>query len=451
MLREVTMRTTLRASLSPATDRRRWAAALAVCLFAAVIVGGCSASSQWVKVRDTPRNPLASSLNLVSRKGPKPTQRTMQLLRRYNLADQWSGDRQELLTQLEELQQREPDRENEYAMAELAYITAKEAEHLPEMFQRGRALEFYGTSLVHAYRYFFDYKDALPLNAYDPQFRGASDLYNQSLEGMLRLVKQEDELRPGTTRTIRTSSHICTCDIVMRSSGWHAEDFDHVEFVSDYQLQGLRNHYHNYGLGVPLIAIVLFLGAWAWLAPKVQTSLGLLPGPVQVWQQTQNLWADHLAERQKEVAFYQRQDKRNAEALAKDPGFEAKYRPYTGKPTFIDQIVTSLQTVFTGSLCIECDACMDICPVDCINFIGGAPEDELRGKLRVPALDKTQDIYASGALKTGRIMAKDEDMCLHCGLCAERCPTGAWDMQKYFYVEAQASHTTLQHHSAYLR
>ena len=249
------MQTTLHASLSPATDRRRRAAALAVCLLVAVAVGGCSSSSQWVKVRDTPRNPLATSLNLVSRKGPKPTKRTMQLLRRYDLANQWNGDRKVLLTRLEEIQLREPDRENEYAMAELAYITAKEAENLPEMLHQGRALEFYGSSLVHAYRYFFDYKDELPLNAYDPQFRGASDLYNQSLEGLLRLASHDGNLRPGTTSTIRTSSHVCTCDVVMRSSGWHPDDYDHFEFVSDYQVQGLRNHYHNYGLGVPLIAV----------------------------------------------------------------------------------------------------------------------------------------------------------------------------------------------------
>jgi len=248
------MRTTLRASLSPATDRRRRAAAPAVCLLLVLFVAGC-ASSEWVRVRDTPHNPLAGPLNLVSRKGPKPTKRTMQLLRRYNLADQWGGDRKELLAQLEEIQQREPDRENEYAMAELAYVTAKEAENLPEMLHRGRALEFYGTSLVHAYRYLFDYKDTLPLNAYDPQFRGASDLYNESLEGMLRLVEHEGALRPGTTRVIHTSSHICACDVVMHSSGWHTDDFDHAEFVSDYKLLGLRNHYHNYGLGVPLIAI----------------------------------------------------------------------------------------------------------------------------------------------------------------------------------------------------
>jgi nitrate/nitrite transport system permease protein len=101
-------------------------------------------------------------------------------------------------------------------------------------------------------------------------------------------------------------------------------------------------------LGVPLLAIALFLGAWAWLAPKVQTSLGALPGPVQVWQQAQNLWADHVAEREKERAFYERQQLRNVEILAKNPKAEVRIRPYTGKPTFVDQIFTSLKTVFTG-------------------------------------------------------------------------------------------------------
>jgi pimeloyl-ACP methyl ester carboxylesterase len=248
------MHSTLRASLPLTTNRRRLAAALAVYLLLTLAVG-CSSSSEWVKVRDTPRNPLAGPLNLVSHKGPKPTKRTMQLLRRYDLAEQWGGDRKQLITQLEQIQQREPNRENEYAMAEVSYITAKEAEMLPEMLHKGRALEFYGTSLVHAYRYLFDYQDDLPINTYDPQFRGASDLYNQSLEGMLRLAREEGEIQPGTTRTIRTSSHSCTCQVVLHSKGWHPDDYDHFEFVSDYQVQGLRNRYHNYGLGVPLIAI----------------------------------------------------------------------------------------------------------------------------------------------------------------------------------------------------
>jgi NADPH-dependent glutamate synthase beta subunit-like oxidoreductase/ferredoxin len=90
-----------------------------------------------------------------------------------------------------------------------------------------------------------------------------------------------------------------------------------------------------------------------------------------------------------------------------------------------------VQTVFADNLCIECDACMDICPVDCISFVADGEEDDLRGRLKAPAANLTQDLYVSGALQTGRVMVKDEDVCLHCGLCAERCPTGAWDMQRF--------------------
>jgi len=100
------------------------------------------------------------------------------------------------------------------------------------------------------------------------------------------------------------------------------------------------------------------------------------------------------------------------------------------------------QTVFAPKLCIECDACVDICPVDCITFTGDGEEAELRTRLSAPALNLTQDLYVSHGLKTGRIMAKDEDVCLHCGLCAERCPTGAWDMQKYFLDLAQVGAKT---------
>ena len=90
-----------------------------------------------------------------------------------------------------------------------------------------------------------------------------------------------------------------------------------------------------------------------------------------------------------------------------------------------------VQTVFAPRLCIECDACVDICPMDCITFTPNGEEADVRQRLTAPALHADQDIYASEPLRmTGRIMAKDEDVCLHCGLCAERCPTGAWDMQK---------------------
>ncbi len=97
-----------------------------------------------------------------------------------------------------------------------------------------------------------------------------------------------------------------------------------------------------------------------------------------------------------------------------------------------------VQTIFTESKCIECDACVDICPTACITFTPNAEENELREKLKVPALNLTQDLYVSDILPTNRVMVKDEDVCLHCGLCAERCPTAAWDMQKFFYDVTKA-------------
>jgi formate dehydrogenase (NADP+) beta subunit len=105
-----------------------------------------------------------------------------------------------------------------------------------------------------------------------------------------------------------------------------------------------------------------------------------------------------------------------------------------------------VQTVFTASLCIECDACVDICPMDCISFLADAPEAELRTRLKAPAGNLAQDIYVADGLKTGRVMAKDEDVCLHCGLCAERCPTGAWDMRKYLIEMTHAGSKC--HHEA---
>jgi NADPH-dependent glutamate synthase beta subunit-like oxidoreductase len=105
-----------------------------------------------------------------------------------------------------------------------------------------------------------------------------------------------------------------------------------------------------------------------------------------------------------------------------------------------------VQTVFTDKLCIECDACVDICPMDCISFVPDGTEDDLRGRLNAPAKNLTQDLYVSTELKTKRIMVKDEDVCLHCGLCAERCPTGAWDMQKFLVEMTYAGDKCRSHH-----
>jgi formate dehydrogenase (NADP+) beta subunit len=97
-----------------------------------------------------------------------------------------------------------------------------------------------------------------------------------------------------------------------------------------------------------------------------------------------------------------------------------------------------VQTVFTDSACIECDACVDICPMDCLTFTVNGEEPDLRQRLKAPAMNLAQALYVSGGLKTGRVMVKDEDVCLHCGLCAERCPTGAWDMQKFLLNTTKA-------------
>ncbi|WP_319826540.1 FAD-dependent oxidoreductase [Thalassovita sp.] len=98
-----------------------------------------------------------------------------------------------------------------------------------------------------------------------------------------------------------------------------------------------------------------------------------------------------------------------------------------------------VQTVFTPENCIECDACADICPTSCINFTANGPEEDLRSRLMVPAQNGEQDLYVSAALNTGKVLVKDEDVCLHCGLCAERCPTAAWDMKMFTYNVAKAT------------
>ena len=102
-----------------------------------------------------------------------------------------------------------------------------------------------------------------------------------------------------------------------------------------------------------------------------------------------------------------------------------------------------VQTVFTDKLCIECDACVDVCPVLCLTITGNGEEEDLRARLSAPAENLDQALYVSGPLpQTKRVMVKDEDLCVHCGLCAERCPTAAWDMQKFDLLLSYAGRKT---------
>ncbi|MBN1852061.1 MAG: hypothetical protein JW829_05025 [Pirellulales bacterium] len=224
--------------------------ALFLSLFCAIAFSSCT-SSKWVSLRETPQNPLTDSLALLSRGGPKPTERTKQYLRRYDLDDELAGDRAALVGRIADINRREPNRQSAYSVAELAYIGAKRIEAL----NKGKALELYGTAVVYAYEYLFDDTYPAPSNPYDPQFRRACDLYNGALESMLRLVRSQHELRPGTTAVIQTANRECELSIELKSDGWKNEDVDHFEFVSDYEIQGLRNHDHRFGLGVPLIAV----------------------------------------------------------------------------------------------------------------------------------------------------------------------------------------------------
>lgn len=208
---------------------------------------GC-ATRDYVSVRRIPSNPLEGPLQLLSRKGPQPTVRTKQLLRRYAL----EGERaDELLAKLADEIAQEPLPEKLYAYAELAYVHGKRSEALQN---KSRALDLYGAAVAHAYWYLFYPGLDRFRNPYDPQFRGACDLYNGALEAAMRIVNDRGQLQPGNTYRIDTGAHRFVIHIVPRGR-WHADDFQRLEFVSDYDVQGLSNRHHTYGLGVPLIAV----------------------------------------------------------------------------------------------------------------------------------------------------------------------------------------------------
>jgi len=211
---------------------------------------GC-ASSSYLSVRRVPQNPLAGPLDLLSRSGPKPTERTVQLLRRYDWADTQNHAPQAVLHKLEEQIAVEPTIDKTYAYAELSYIQAKKTQALGK---ETTALDLYSAAVAHAYLYLFAPQYERQRNAYDPQFRRACDIYNASLEEVLRIMKKQGRLQPGQNYAIdaedqRLDVQVSVCGL------WRPEDVDEFEFVSDYEVRGIVDRYVTYGIGVPLIAV----------------------------------------------------------------------------------------------------------------------------------------------------------------------------------------------------
>ena len=231
---------------APRPDRRAWALSV-VLLLSVLLVSGC-ARTNYVTLRRAPHNPLAGPLKLLSFRGPRATERTEQLMRRFDLAN---SDIEQRLAKLQDEIATDPQPEKLYAFSELAYIGGKRAEMVGN---EALALDLFGASVAHAYWYLLDPQLDRFRNPYDPQFRGACDLYNGSLEAAMRIVSRNGELLPGHTYTIRTRNQLFNVDIVSRGR-WHPEDFQRLEFVSDYAIKGLTNRHHTYGLGVPLIAV----------------------------------------------------------------------------------------------------------------------------------------------------------------------------------------------------
>lgn len=227
---------------------RAW---LAAWLLAAAGLAGC-ASNTWIANRGTSGVSFVTPLHpFSSEELPRPSDRTMLLLRRYALAEDWQNDPSGLLAKLKDVVNREPTPDKIYSLSELAYLGGKRF----EANDAQRALELYSAAVMHAYLYLFDERFKEQPNPYDPQFRGACDLYNNALEAAMRITHRQNGLVPGKSHTVRVANQTIEVVVVARGANWHPDDFERVEFVSDYELKGLQNHYHTYGLGVPLIAV----------------------------------------------------------------------------------------------------------------------------------------------------------------------------------------------------
>jgi pimeloyl-ACP methyl ester carboxylesterase len=224
-------------------------------LFLALVASGC-AQQRYITRREQPNRflpgPLAAPLASLTHSQPKPTPRTLQLLRRYDLVELQTKSPEIALTRLQQEIEADPNPDKVCSYAELAYLDGQrlQANNKPK-----DALDAYATSVAHAYWFLLDPRLDRFRNPYDPEFRRACDLYNDSLAAAMRLVVKQNRLKPGETQIIQTGKKQFQVQVVLRGP-WHADDIERLEFVSDYKIEaGLSNQYHTYGLGVPLIAV----------------------------------------------------------------------------------------------------------------------------------------------------------------------------------------------------
>ncbi len=225
-----------------------------ICLAFAMLLScaspGC-ATARYLQDRPIRANALESSLQLLGRKGPEISSRTQNTLGRYGLSDTYHSDSNVCIAKLRTFNRQNLDPELTYAVAELAYVEGKIAERSG---QTSTAMNHYGIALTTSYRYLFGEQLSDVRNQYDPQFRSVCDLYNESLEDLLRILCAENQLRPGQTYTIETADRKFVIRTEMRG-GWQPDEFDRYEFVSDFDIKTLRNRHTTFGLGVPLIAV----------------------------------------------------------------------------------------------------------------------------------------------------------------------------------------------------
>ncbi|WP_372896948.1 esterase/lipase family protein [Stieleria sp.] len=212
--------------------------------------GGCS-TARYLTARSVRDNPLAAQLRLMTRQGPQISERTWNTLRRYGLRDGYDQDAHVCLKKIQTTLRDNRDPELIHALAELSYVEGKKAETKGD---QSDALGHFGVALTNSYDYLFDEDLSETRNQYDPQFRATCDLYNESLEDTLRLLCEEHHIKPGQTYRVKTPDREFVIQTQLRGN-WKPDEFDHYEFVSDYEIATLRSKHTTFGLGVPMIAV----------------------------------------------------------------------------------------------------------------------------------------------------------------------------------------------------